>query len=79
MNVTDVHGSELSGLMACPKAFENAMKCGRTPLHWAAVNGHKAVAESLLKAKASIGEFGRCFLSLACVFWPYSRLWTIQF
>lgn len=56
VHVTDVHGSELFGLFKAPSVFAHAIKWGRTPLHWAAANGHTDGVAALLQAKASPSE-----------------------
>jgi ankyrin repeat protein len=43
VNTRDSLGSELAPLLRAPAAFADAMAVGRTPLHWAAANGHVQV------------------------------------
>ncbi|KAJ1478468.1 hypothetical protein T484DRAFT_1817454 [Baffinella frigidus] len=43
VNTRDSLGSDLVALHRSPAAFAAAMEVGRTPLHWAAANGHVQV------------------------------------
>ena len=54
VNVKDVDGSSLKDLYAIPAAFRTAMQAGRTPLHWAAANGHLNICEILLDWNSTV-------------------------
>ncbi len=47
-------GASLKELYALPDAFASAMLAGRTPLHWAAANGHLNICETLLDSESSV-------------------------
>lgn len=54
VNVRVVNASDLRSLFKVPRLFAIAMKIGRSPLHWAAANGHAEVVEMLCEAQADV-------------------------
>lgn len=56
VNVRVVNAQDLRPLFKVPRVFATAMQIGRSPLHWAAANGHAEVVERLCEAQADVGS-----------------------
>ena len=61
VDVRVVNALELRGLFKVPRVFAAAIQIGRSPLHWAAANGHVEVVERLCEAKADVASLDSNF------------------
>jgi len=56
IDVRVVKAQDMRPLFKVPRVFAAAMKIGRSPLHWAAANGHMEVVERLCEAQADVSS-----------------------